>query len=117
MITNKQRHIEMLETYLNRLGEKPSLAANIANQYAKVKSALTGSDDIYQIRCALGDVQTGIGDISNLSAMYTDPVATAIFKEIHNDLGIYEQRLVELYRSRIAAGMKPPKPTTSAAVI
>jgi protease I len=117
MINNKQRHIQKLETYLHRLHEQPSFAANIANQYAKVKSALTGSDDIYQLRCALGDVQTGIGDISNLSTMYTDPVATAIFKEIHNDLGKYEQRLVELYRARIAAGVKPPKPTSSAAVV
>ncbi|QLE59114.1 DJ-1/PfpI/YhbO family deglycase/protease [Nostoc sp. TCL26-01] len=116
LITNKQRHIEILETYLHRLGEKPSLAANIANQYAKVKTALTGSDDIYQIRSALGDVQTGIGDIGNLCAMYTDPVATAIFKEIYQDLLQYEQRLVELYRSCLATTVQPPKPTTGAAV-
>ncbi|MBE9053841.1 DJ-1/PfpI/YhbO family deglycase/protease [Nostocales cyanobacterium LEGE 11386] len=116
MIANKQRHIEKLETYLDRLGEKPSLAANIANQYAKVKSAFTGSDDIYQLRCALGDVQTGIGDIGNLCAMYTDPVATAIFKEIYHDLLKYEQRLVDLYRARTATAVKPPKPTTGAAV-
>ncbi|AFY48512.1 intracellular protease, PfpI family [Nostoc sp. PCC 7524] len=116
MITNKQRHIERLETYLHRLGEKPSFGANIANQYAKVKSTFTGSDDIYQLRCALGDVQTGIGDIGNLCAMYTDPVATAIFKEIYQDLLKYEQRLVELYRARLATEVQPPKPTTGAAV-
>ncbi|AFZ56339.1 DJ-1/PfpI/YhbO family deglycase/protease [Anabaena cylindrica FACHB-243] len=114
--TNKQRHTEKLEIYLQRLHEKPSLAANVANQYAKVKTALTGSDDIYQLRCALGDIQTGIGDMSNLSAMYTDPVATAIFKEIQNDLGKYEQRLIGLYQARLASGIKPPKPTTGAAV-
>ena len=67
-----------------------------------MKTAFTGSDDIYQLRCALGDVQTGIGDIGNLCAMYTDPVATAIFKEIYHDLVKYEQRLVELYRLRLA---------------
>jgi protease I len=116
MITNKQGHIEKLETYLHRLGEKPSFGANIANQYAKVKSTFTGSDDIYQIRCALGDLQTGIGDISNLCAMYTDPIATAIFKGIYEDLVQYEQRLVQLYRTRMAAEVKPPKPTTGAAV-
>ncbi|MCF4967737.1 DJ-1/PfpI/YhbO family deglycase/protease [Nostoc sp. CMAA1605] len=116
MIVSKQRHIERIETYLQRLGEKPSLSANIANQYAKVKSTLTGSDDIYQIRCALGDLQTGIGDIGNLCAMYTDPVATAIFKGIYQDLVQYEQRLVNLYRTRIAAEIKPPQPTTGAAV-
>ncbi|MEH1848097.1 MAG: DJ-1/PfpI/YhbO family deglycase/protease [Nostoc sp.] len=116
IIANKQRHIEKLETYLQQLGEKPSLGANIANQYAKVKTALTGSDDIYQLRSALGDVQTGIGDIGNLSVMYTDPVATAIFKEIYHDLSKYEQQLVELYRTRIGAQIQPPKPTTGAAV-
>ncbi|MEA5566765.1 DJ-1/PfpI/YhbO family deglycase/protease [Anabaena sp. UHCC 0399] len=116
MIVNKQRHIERLEAYLHKLGEKPSFGANIANQYAKVKATFTGSDDIYQIRCALGDLQTGIGDIGNLCAMYTDPVATAIFKGIYQDLVQSEQRLVELYRTRMAAEVKPPKPTTGAAV-
>jgi protease I len=116
MIGNKQRHIENLETYLQRLGEKPSLGANIANQYAKVKTALTGSDDIYQLRSALGDVQTGIGDIGNLCATYTDPIATAIFKVIYHDLLKYEQRLVELYRARIGTQVQPPNPTTGAAV-
>ncbi len=116
MIGNRQRHIQKLETYLDRLDEKPSLMANIANQYAKVKSAFTGSDDIYQLRCALGDVQTGLGDIGNLCAMYTDPVATAIFKEIYEDLRKYEQRLAQLYRGRIGTEVKAPKPTTGAAV-
>ncbi|MDF5739121.1 MULTISPECIES: DJ-1/PfpI/YhbO family deglycase/protease [unclassified Nostoc] len=116
IISNKQRHIEKLESYLHLLGEKPSLGANIANQYAKVKTALTGSDDIYQLRSALGDVQTGIGDIGNLSAMLTDPVATAIFKQIYHDLLKSEQQLVEVYRARIVAQIQPPKPTTGAAV-
>ncbi|MEH1819689.1 MAG: DJ-1/PfpI/YhbO family deglycase/protease [Nostoc sp.] len=116
IIAHKQRHIEKLETYLQYLGEKPSLGSNIANQYAKVKTALTGSDDIYQLRSALGDVQTGIGDIGNLSAMFTDPAATAIFKEIYQDLLKSEKRLVELYRARISAQIQPPKPTTGAAI-
>ncbi len=116
MIANKQRHIQKLETYLDMLGEKPSLAANIANQYAKVKTALTGSDDIYQLRSALGDVQTGIGDIGNLCAMLTDPVATALFTEIYNDLLKSEQKLVNLYQTLVGADVKPAKPTTGAAV-
>jgi protease I len=116
MIGNKQRHVEMLELRLNQLGEKPSLTANIANQYAKVKTALTGSDDIFQLRSALGDVQTGIGDIGNLVAAFTDPVSTAIFTEIHKDLVMYEQQLVELYRARLGSGVKPANPTTGAAV-
>lgn len=116
MIADKQRHTQFLEARLNELGEKPSLAANIANQYAKVKTALTGSDDIYQLRSALGDVQTGIGDIGNLIAATTDPVSTAIFTQIHKDLLTYEQRLVDLYRTRVGADVKPAKPTTAAAV-
>lgn len=112
----KQRHIQILEARLDQLGEKPSLAANIANQYAKVKTALTGSDDIYQLRSALGDVQTGIGDIGNLIAATTDPVSTAMFIQIHKELLTYEQRLVDLYRARMGAGVKPAKPTTEAAV-
>ncbi|MEB3177510.1 MAG: DJ-1/PfpI/YhbO family deglycase/protease [Nostocaceae cyanobacterium] len=116
MIANKWSHIQKLEARLAELAEKPSLSANIANQYAKVKAALTGSDDIYQLRCALGDVQTGIGDIGNLCAMYTDPISTAIFTEIYNDLLMCEQRLVELYHARMGAEIKPAKPTTNPAV-
>jgi protease I len=116
MIANKQQHIQRLEGRLHELGEKPSLTANIANQYAKVKAALTGSDDIYQLRSALGDVQTALGDVGNLCAMYTDPVSTRIFTEIYHDLLMSEQRLVELYRARVGADAKPGKPTTGAAV-
>ncbi len=116
MITNKHRHIELLEERLNQLGEKPSLAANVASQYAKVKTALTGSDDIFQIRSALGDVQTGIGDIGNLIAAFTDPISTAIFTHIHKDLLMYEQQLVNIYRSRTSGGVEPAKPSTGAAV-
>jgi len=116
MIANKWSHIQKLEARLAELDEKPSLSANIANQYAKVKAALTGSDDIYQLRCALGDVQTGIGDIGNLCAMYTDPRSTAIFTEIYNDLLMCEQRLIELYHARMGAELKPAKPTTNPAV-
>ncbi|BAZ08517.1 peptidase C56, PfpI [Calothrix sp. NIES-4071] len=116
MIKNKGRHIQYLEARLNQLGEKPSLAANIANQYAKVKTALTGSDDIFQLRSALGDVQTGIGDLSNLLPSTTDPISTAIFAEIVKDLIMSEQRLVELYRARLGTSVKPANPTTGAAV-
>ena len=116
IVISKQRHIHKLETYLDRLGEKPSIAANIANQYAKVKTAMTGSDDIYQLRSALGDLQTGIGDIGNLCAMYTDPVATALFTEIYHDSQSFEQKVVDMYRMRVGLDVKPGKPTTGAAV-
>ncbi|SRR5579883_800 len=115
MIANKKRHIQVLEARLNELGEKPSLSANIANQYAKLKTAFTGNDDI-QLRSALGDLQTGIGDISKLITAYTDPITTAIFTQIYKDLLQFEQRLVELYRRRIGDRGKPATPTTGTAV-
>ncbi|MBD2772659.1 DJ-1/PfpI/YhbO family deglycase/protease [Iningainema tapete] len=116
MIANKHENIKILEERLNHLGEKPSLTANIANQYAKLKTAFTGSDDIYQLRSALGDVQTGIGDIGSLMAAFTDPVTTVIFTHIYKDLLRYEQRLVNLYRTRVGSEMKSAKPTTAAAM-
>ena len=116
MIAVKQRHIQKLEARLDALGEKPSLTANIANKYAQVKTALQGSDDIDQLRCALGDAQTGIGDIGNLMAAFTDPVSTALFTEIYKDLLLYERHLADLYKARMGAEVKPAKPTTGAAV-
>lgn len=116
MIANKQQHIQKLESRLEQLDEKPSLTANIADKYAQVKTSLQGSDDIYQLRCALGDLQTGVGDIGNLVASFTDPVSTALFTEIYKDLLLYEQHLAQLYKSRMGAEVQPAKPTTGAAV-
>ncbi|BAZ41681.1 PfpI family intracellular peptidase [Calothrix sp. NIES-4101] len=116
IIGNKERHIQSLEMRLNQLGEKPSLTANIANQYAKVKAALTGSDDIFQLRSALGDIQTGIGDVGNLMAAFTDPITTAIFTDIHKDLVMSEQRLVNLYRAKVGDKVKSANPTTGTSV-
>jgi protease I len=116
MIASKQRHIQKLEARLSALGEKPSLTANIADKYAQVKTALQGSDDIHQLRCALGDVQTGIGDIGNLMAAFTDPMSTVVFTEIYKDLLLYEQHLADVYKARMGAGVKPAKPTTGTAV-
>lgn len=116
MLASKQRHIQKLEARLHELGEKPSLAANIADKYAKVKTILTGSDDMYQLRSALGDMQTGRGDIGNLSAAFTDPVSTAVFTDIQKDLLLYEWHLADLYKARMGAGVKPAKPSTSPAV-
>lgn len=116
MIQMRMQHIQKLEARLNALGEKPSFTANIADKYAQVKAAFTGSDDIYQLRCALGDIQTGIGDIANLSVSFTDPTSTQLFQEIGQDLMQYEQRLVEVYRARVGGNVKSATPTTGAAV-
>jgi protease I len=116
MIANKQRHIQKLEARLDALGEKPSLVANAADKYAKLKTSLQGSDDMDLLRRSLGDIQTGVVDIHNLRVKFTDPVSAAIFTEIEKDLSLYERHIVELYRARTGAGAKPAKPTTGAAV-
>lgn len=116
MMQSKLQHIQKLEARLAALGEKPSLTANIADKYAKVKAALHGSDDIYQIRSALGDLQTGINDLSTLMVATTDPVTTGLLRDIVQDLMQQEQRLVKLYRARVGSDMKPGKPTTGPAI-
>lgn len=116
MITNKEVHIQKLEARLDQLAEKPSLTTKIAEGYAKVKNAIKGSDDIYQIRCALGDLQTGINDVGTMMVAYTDPVTTQIFTEIQKDMMSQEQRLVELYKAKMGSELKPAKPTTSTAI-
>lgn len=116
MIANKEAHIHKLESYLNELGEKPSITTKIAEQYAKVKNAIKGSDNIYQMRCALGDLQTGIGDIGALMASFTDPTATAIFTDIHRDLRMHEMQLADMYRTKVGSQVKSAKPTTGTAV-
>ncbi len=116
MIASKETHIKRLEARLDELDEKPSLKTKIAEGYAKVKNTIKGSDDIYQIRCALGDLQTAINDVGSMMAAYTDPVTTEIFTNIQKGLMANEQRLVELYRAKMSGELKPAKPTTGTAV-
>ncbi len=117
MIANKQVHIKKLEALLDALGEKPSLAASAADTYAKVKTSLQGSDDMFLLRTTLGDIQTGVVDAYNLCTKFTDPVSTAIFTEIKTDLSLYEQQLAALYRARMGGGaVQPALPTTGAGV-
>ncbi|MGB3759520.1 MAG: DJ-1/PfpI/YhbO family deglycase/protease [Rivularia sp. (in: cyanobacteria)] len=116
MIASKEVHIQKLEARLNQFDEKPSLTTKIAEGYAKVKNAIKGSDDIHQIRCALGDLQTAVHDVGSMMAAYTDPVTTEIFTNIQKDLIGNEQRLVELYRAKMGSELKPAKPTTGTAV-
>jgi protease I len=116
MIANKQKHIQKLEARLADFGEKPSLVANAADKYAKVKTSLQGSDDLDLLRRALGDVQTGVVDIYNLYIQFTDPISTALFREIEKDLSLYERHLADLYRARMGTAPMPAKPTTGAAV-
>lgn len=116
MSQNKIRHIQKLEARLAELGEQPSLTAKAADKYAKVKTALQGSDDIDLIRRALGDIQTGIVDTYALYAQFTDPVSTGLFREILRDSSTYERDLADLYRARVGGAPAPAKPTTGAAM-
>ncbi|MEL7242283.1 MAG: DJ-1/PfpI/YhbO family deglycase/protease [Cyanobacteria bacterium J06573_2] len=116
MIASREIHIQKLEARLKEFGETPSLTTKIAEGYAKVKNAIKGSDDIYQVRCALGDLQTAIHDVGSMMAAFTDPVTTEIFSNIQKDLIANEQRLVELYRAKMGTELKPAKPTTGTAV-
>jgi protease I len=115
MIVNKQQHIQKLEARLAALGEKPSLAANAADKYAKLKASLQGSDDLFLLRSALGDVQTGVVDTYNLYIQFTDPATTALLREIEKDLSVYERHLADLYRARVGVATQPVVPTTGAA--
>jgi protease I len=117
MIANKQNHIQVIENYLAALGEKPSLPAQAADKYAKLKTALQGSDEKFLLRTILGDIQTGVVDAYNLRTQFTDPVATGIFTVIQNDLALYERHLAQIYRARMGtANVQPAQPTTGAAV-
>lgn len=117
IIENKRQHIQMLEERLNALGEKPSLPAQAADTYAKLKTSLQGSDEMAMLRRALGDIQTGVVDTYQLSTQLTDPISTALFIRIEEDLAQQEQRLAQLYHARVGSEIaKPAKPSTSPAV-
>lgn len=117
MIQNKHHHIQLLESRLDALGEKPSLPAQAADTLAKLQTSLQGSDEMAMLRRALGDIQTGVVDSWQLRNKLTDPVSVALFSQIEGNLAQYEQRLAELYHQRLGSeAAKPAKPTTSPAV-
>ncbi|MFB2972791.1 DJ-1/PfpI/YhbO family deglycase/protease [Aerosakkonema sp. BLCC-F183] len=116
-IANKKQHIQMLEERLNALGEKPSIPAQAADTYAKLKTSLQGSDEMAMLRRALGDIQTAVVDTYQLRNQLTDPITTEIFSQIEIDHAKYEQHFAQLYRNRLGSEIaKPAKPTTAPAV-
>ena len=117
MLVNKQHHIQILENRLQELDASESISASAADIYASLKDLLHSSDNLSILRHALGDIQTGLVDISNLKKQYTDPTSTAIFTVIEANLAKSEQNLAQLYRAQIGTDTaKPAKPTTGAAV-
>lgn len=117
MIQNKQRHIQDLEEYLEVLGAGDSLKAKAADTVAKVKSRAEGSEDKFLLQQTLEDIQKGVGDSYKLRTKFTDPVATAIFTRIENDLAQYERQVAELYLAETgAAQVRSAHPATGSTV-
>lgn len=115
--TTKQHHVQLLETRLNNgFNERVTWQAAGSEAYAALHSLLQSSDELSILRRALGDIQTGVIDTYHLCHQLTDPITVAIFDEIKQDLCQYEKKLAQLYKSHFGENLKPPLPTTIAAV-
>jgi len=115
--TIKQRHVQLLEAHLyNAFKEQVGWQAVGSEAYAALISWLQSSNELSILRRALGDIQTGVVDIYHLSCQLSAPETVAILEEIEHDLMMYEERLVDLYQGRSGDRVKPPLPTTIAAV-
>lgn len=112
----KQEHIRKLEARLAELGEKESFQAAGSGAWATLKSWLQSNDDLAILQRALGDLQTGIVDTTNLLNSLTDPRTAAIFDQMEEDIAKHEQRVAELYHARTGKEPEAAKPTTGAAV-
>lgn len=114
---SKQDHIEMLRIRLAQLGEQESWVAAGGETYAALKGWLqTDNSDVELLRRALGDLQTGVVDLYNLSIKFTDPTTTALFQKIEVDLAAQERQVAELYHAHVGLAVKPSQPTTDTAV-
>lgn len=116
--TNKRQHIAMLEARLEVLGEKQSLQAAASGAYANLKSWLQlNQSDAAILRRALGDLQTGVVDTYKLRNKLTDPATVALFDQMEVNLAKDEQRVVDLYHTRLVTeNTEPPQPTSRPAV-
>ena len=113
----KERHVALLEARLTALGEQQSFQAAGGGAWATLKSWLQSSNETALLQRALGDLQTGVVDSWNLHNQFTDPVTTAVFDQILEDIAVHEQRVADLYHARQSAEQPAPaQPTTGAAV-
>lgn len=115
---NKQHHIQALEQRLSVLDEQPSLRATAGGFLADFNSWLqTNKSDASILRRALGDLQTGVVDTYNLRNKLTDPATVEILDAMEVTLAKDEQRVADLYHTRLVAETtQPPLPTSGAAV-
>jgi protease I len=112
----KEAHIKQLEARLGELGEKESFQAAGSGAWATLKSWLQSNDDLAILRRALGDLQTGVVDTTNLLNSLTDPATASIFDRMEEDIARHEQRIADLYHKRTSAEADAAQPTTGAAV-
>jgi len=112
----KLMHIQKLEARLAEFGEKESFQAAGSGAWATLKSWLQSNNDLAVLQRALGDLQTGIGDTSNLLNSLTDPATATIFDQMEVDIAKHETRVAELYHARAGKDADPAKPTTGVAV-
>lgn len=114
----KRQHIGQLEARLEQLGETQSLQAATSGVYATLKSWLqVNQRDADILRRALGDLQTGVVDTYILRNQLTDPTTVAIFEEMEIRLANDEQRVADLYHTRLVSeNTPPPSPTSRPAV-
>ena len=113
---SKQAHIAALEARLGELGEKESFQAAGSGAWATLKSWLQSNDDQAILRRALGDLQTGIVDTTNLLNSLTDPATAAIFDRMEEDIARHEQRVADLYHARTGKEVDAAEPTTGIGV-
>lgn len=114
----KKHHIQLLEDRLRVLDETQSLQAKASGAYATLKNWLQANQtDASILRRALGDLQTGVVDVFNLRNLLTDPATVAIFDQMEVNLAEDEQRVADLYHTRLVAETtEPPQPTSRPAV-
>jgi protease I len=113
---SKQRHLQMLEGRLAALGGQEGLQAAGSGAWATMKSWFQSSDDTALLLRALGDLQTGVVDAFNMTNKFTDPATASIFDEIEVDIAKHEQRVADLYHTRLGdAKPKAAQPTTGTA--
>ncbi|MGJ3252722.1 MAG: DJ-1/PfpI/YhbO family deglycase/protease [Elainellaceae cyanobacterium] len=112
----KQNHVAMLESRLQAFDEEVTWQAIGSDAYATLINWLQSSNDESIMRRALGDIQTGIVDLSKLSSRITDPITVNLMSQIESNLARCEQRLASLYRARLGDKVESPMPTTLTAV-
>ncbi len=115
--STKHYHVERLEARLyDAFNERITWQAVGSEAYAALLGWLQSRDSMSIMRRALGDIQTGVVDIHHLRSQLTDPQTVMLLEEVEKSLASHELKLAKLYKARSVGKVKPPTPTTLAAV-